>query len=83
MRTRVADFMARLHDECPGSDVVCVAHRGTILAALSHALQMPLQTSVAFVIDNVSITKMTRYANVPDDGPRFRIAEVGWLPSRE
>lgn len=78
---RVSEFVDRMHTEHAGRDLVCVAHRGTILAALRQALQTPLNTAVSFRIDNVSVTQIWRYADVPAGGPQFRIGQVGWLPT--
>ena len=78
---RVQRFVDRMQSEHRGGHVVCVAHRGTILAALRIALQMPLDTSVAFDIGNVSVTRLTHHADVPEGGPRYRIGDVGWLPA--
>jgi len=80
--TRVGRFIDTMRRESIGRDVVCVAHRGTILAALQIALELPLTTSVAFDIGNVSLTRLVHHADVPDGGPRYRVAEVGWLPHR-
>ena len=77
---RVRRFVETMQRERPGRDVVCVAHRGTILAALHIALELPLTTSVAFDIANVSLTRLVHHADVPDGGPFYRVAEVGWLP---
>lgn len=77
---RIADFTEDMHQKHAGEDIVVVAHRGTILAALHNALQLPLQTSVSFRIDNVSLSRFWRYSNIPADGPQFKLGEVGWLP---
>lgn len=78
---RVWRFVDRMTNEHPGRDIVCAAHRGTILAALQIALELPLSTSVAFTIDNVSLTRLTHHPDVDEGGPRWRVEEVGWLPS--
>ena len=57
-----------------------MAHRGTILAALQIALELPLTTSVAFDVGNVSLTRLVHHADVPEGGPFYRVVEVGWLP---
>jgi len=77
---RVRRFVRTMQHERRGRDVVCVAHRGTILAALQIALELPVTTSVAFDIDNVSLTRLVHHADVPEGGPFYRVAEVGWLP---
>ena len=79
---RVRRFVETMQRERAGQDIVCVAHRGTILAALHIALELPLTTSVAFDIGNVSLTRLVHHADVPEGGPFYRVAEVGWLPHR-
>jgi len=77
---RVENFVSRMQQERLGQNIICVAHRGTILAALQLALQQPLRTSVAFEIDNVSLTRITHHADAPNDGLLYRLSEVGWTP---
>lgn len=80
LRERVERFVARMTQSHPGRDVVCVAHRGTILAALQIALDLPLRNSVSFDIGNVSLTRLTHHADVPVGGPQWRVVDVSWLP---
>ena len=80
LRERVNTFIQRTIQENPGKDVVCVAHRGTILAALQLALNLPLRNSVSFDIGNVSLTRLTYHADVPAEGPQWRVVDVSWLP---
>lgn len=77
---RVQRFVTTMQREHAGKDIVCVAHRGTILAALQIALELSLTSSVAFDIGNVSLTHLTHHADVPAGGPFYRVTEVGWLP---
>jgi len=77
---RIAAFTDDMHEKHAGEDIVVVAHRGTILAAIYNILQLPLHTSVSFRIDNVSLSRFWRYSNIPDDGPQYKVGEVGWLP---
>jgi len=77
---RIATFTDDMHQRYTGEDIVVVAHRGTILAALHNALQLPLETSVSFKIENVSLSRFWLYSNRPIDGPKFKLGEVGWLP---
>jgi len=77
---RIDAFTNDIHQKYAGEDIVVVAHRGTILAALHNALQLPLDTSVSFRIDNVSLSRLWRYSNIPADGPQYKLGEVGWLP---
>ena len=80
LRQRVENFIERMLESHRGCDVVCVAHRGTILAALQVALQLPLRNSVSFDIGNVSLTRLTHHGDIPEGGPQWRIADVSWLP---
>lgn len=80
LRARVETFIDRTVAEHRGRDVVCVAHRGTILAALQIALDLPMRNSVSFDIGNVSLTRLTHHADVPEGGPRWRVVDVSWLP---
>ena len=77
---RIEAFTDEMHEKYKGRDIVVVAHRGTILAALHNALKLPLETSVSFRIDNVSLSRFWRYSNIPADGPQYKLGEVGWLP---
>ncbi len=77
---RIAAFTDDMHKKHTGEDIVVVAHRGTILAALHNTLQLPLETSVSFRIDNVSLSRFWRYSNIPADGPQYKLGEIGWLP---
>ena len=80
LRDRVAGFVTRMLREHPGCDIVCSAHRGSILAALQIALDLPLTTAVALNVDNVSLTRLTHHADVPAGGPSWRVEECNWLP---
>jgi len=80
LRARVDRFVTRMYEEYKGRDIVCVAHRGTILAALQIALDLPLHNSVSFTIGNVSLTRLTHHADVPTGGPEWRVVDVSWLP---
>lgn len=80
LRDRVARFTSAAIEAHPAADVVVVAHRGPILAALQIALELPLDTSVAFSVGNVSLTRMTHHGDAARGGPRWRVEEVNWLP---
>lgn len=80
VRARVDAFIERMIKQHQGKDVVCVAHRGSILAALQIALDLPSRNSVSFDIGNVSLTRLTHHADVPADGPQWRVVDAGWLP---
>lgn len=80
LRARVEEFIDRMTAKHPDTDLVCVAHRGTILAALQIALSLPMRNSVSFDIGNVSLTRLTHHADVPEGGPQWKVADVSWLP---
>lgn len=80
LRSRVENFIDRMNRAHQNEDIVCVAHRGTILAALQIALNLPMRNSVSFDVGNVSLTRLTHHADVPDSGPRWKVADVSWLP---
>jgi len=80
LRDRVAGFVDRALQAYPGQEIVCSAHRGSILAAVQIALDLPLSTSVALDIDNVSLTRLTHHADAAPGGPRWRLQECNWLP---
>jgi len=80
LRQRVERFIVDMLASYHGQDIVCVAHRGTILAALQIALDQPLRNSVTLDIGNVSLTRLTHHADIPKAGPRWRIGQVNWLP---
>ena len=80
LRDRVSGFVGRMIEAYPAADIVCASHRGPILAALQIALELPLTTSVAFTIDNVSLTRLRHHGDAAHGGPRWRVEEVDWLP---
>lgn len=64
-----------------GKDIICVAHGGTIKAALSHALALDHERALGFTIANCSVTRLDHIAQ--DDGvDSWRVAMVNWLPHR-
>jgi len=81
LRQRVQAFVERTIHTHKGEDVVCVAHRGTILAALQIALDLPLLNAVSFDVGNVSVTRLTHHSDVPEGGPQWRVGDVSWLPA--
>jgi len=57
---RTADAIERLSAEHDGRDIVCVAHGGTIRSAVAHALSLTPEAAMAIVVDNLSLTRLTR-----------------------
>ncbi|MFK7997575.1 MAG: histidine phosphatase family protein [Granulosicoccus sp.] len=80
LRHRVEGFVSRMIEAHRGKDIVCVAHRGTILAALQISLDLPMRNSVSFDIGNVSLTRLTHHSDIPEGGPQWRVCDVSWLP---
>jgi broad specificity phosphatase PhoE len=75
---RVAAAVQRLNQEYRGRNIVAVTHGGTIRAALAHALGLPPDKGLAFLIDNCSVTRLDHLS----DGPpaHWRIAMVNHRP---
>jgi broad specificity phosphatase PhoE len=62
-------------------DIICVAHGGTIKAALGHALKLSHEQALAFQLANCSVTRLDH--TVRDNGDEsWRVAMVNWLPHR-
>lgn len=75
---RVEPAIARLNDEHGGRDIVCVAHGGTIRAALRLALGVEAQTALAFAIRNCALTRIDHVA-LPDEAG-WRVGFVNHYP---
>ncbi|MDA0704877.1 MAG: histidine phosphatase family protein [Proteobacteria bacterium] len=80
---RVAGAVRRLTAAHGGRDIVCVAHGGSIRAALRLALDLPPRGALAFSIDNLSVTRLDHIAG--EDGPEgddgvWRIVLVNHAP---
>lgn len=73
---RVASAVEALTERYRGRDIVCVAHGGTIRAALALALGLPAPMALAFGIDNVSITRIERIHGARDGAPCWRVRGV-------
>ncbi|MBK8176895.1 MAG: histidine phosphatase family protein [Rhodospirillales bacterium] len=61
---RTAAAIERLSRRFDGHDIVCVSHGGSIRAAAAHALALSPRQAMGLVIDNLSITRLSRL----DDG---------------
>lgn len=55
-RTRAG--IAALNTRLSGRDIVCVAHGGTIRAAIAVALGLSSAAAMAFTVDNLSLTRL-------------------------
>jgi alpha-ribazole phosphatase len=75
---RVTAAVARLNEAHRGSDIVAVAHGGTIRAALAIALGLPPQGGLSFTTDNCSLTRLDHYKG--DAGEGWRVVMVNHRP---
>lgn len=55
---RVGPAIEHLNEQYAGHDIICVAHAGTIRAALAHALGLEPQMALSFNVDNISLTRI-------------------------
>ncbi len=76
---RVSPAIHRLVDSHPGRDIIAVVHGGTIRAALALALGLDPEASLAFTIENCSITRIDRIDG-PGMGHGWRIVTMNRPP---
>jgi broad specificity phosphatase PhoE len=76
LMVRVHAAIERITAQHAGRDIVCVAHGGTIRAALALALELSPELALAFGIDNVSLTRIEHMAPARADGLRWRVRGV-------
>jgi alpha-ribazole phosphatase len=76
---RVSRAIHRLAETYAGSDIIAVAHGGTIRAALGFALGLEPEAALAISIDNCSITRIDRIEG-PDLGHGWRVVTVNRPP---
>ncbi len=76
---RVSRAIHRLVDSHPGRDIIAVVHGGTIRAALALALGLDSEASLAFTIENCSITRIDRMDG-PGMGHGWRVVTVNRPP---
>jgi broad specificity phosphatase PhoE len=74
---RVSAAVERISAEHRDRDVVCVAHGGPILAALTHALALEPRNAVSLSITNLSTTRIHRLHAPQEGGPAWRVLGVG------
>jgi broad specificity phosphatase PhoE len=70
---RVSAAITRVTEAHRGSDIVAVAHGGTIRAALTIALRLPPRGGFAFMIDNCSLTRLDHYQGRQGSGWRVQM----------
>jgi alpha-ribazole phosphatase len=75
---RVGAAIERATKKHQGSDIVAVAHGGTIRAAIAIALGLPPRGGFAFMIDNCSLTRLDHYQAV--DRSRWRVTAINHRP---
>ncbi|MEM9681684.1 MAG: histidine phosphatase family protein [Pseudomonadota bacterium] len=78
---RVIPAVERHTDTHGGRDIVCVAHGGTIKAALAHALELDHDQAITFSVANCSVTRLDHIRRT-DGSEAWRVAMVNWLPHR-
>ena len=76
---RVVPAVERLTETHAGRDIVCVAHGGTIKAALAHALALDYERALSISIANCSVTRLDHMAE-EDPASAWRVAMVNWSP---
>jgi broad specificity phosphatase PhoE len=76
LMSRTREAVERLSARYQGENIVCVAHGGTIRAALALALALTPAAALSFTIDNVSVTRIDLVDGVPDPAPRWRVRYV-------
>ncbi|MGH6622253.1 MAG: histidine phosphatase family protein [Alphaproteobacteria bacterium] len=76
---RVIPTVERLTRAHAGKDIVCVAHGGTIKAALAHALSLDYERALSISIANCSVTRLDHMLH-EDPASAWRVAMVNWSP---
>lgn len=77
---RVRQAMSDLLQQNAGRDIVCVAHGGTIRAALGVALGLEPERALRFAVDNCSLTRMDHFSDTSEP-PHDVSAEDSWRVS--
>jgi broad specificity phosphatase PhoE len=75
---RVGAAIERGTKNYQGSDIVAVAHGGTIRAAIAIALGLPPRGGFAFMIDNCSLTLLDHYQRADRSG--WRVTAINHRP---
>jgi alpha-ribazole phosphatase len=73
---RVAQAVDRLSAAHRGRDIVCVAHGGTIRAAIGQALSLAPRDAVAFSVDPLSLTRLHRRLDAAYGSPRWLLLGI-------
>jgi alpha-ribazole phosphatase len=75
---RVGSAIARTNKKHQGSDIIAVAHGGTIRAAIAIALGLQPRGGFAFLIDNCSLTRLDHYQGADRAG--WRVSAINHRP---
>jgi alpha-ribazole phosphatase len=78
---RVAPTITRLCAEHAGKDIVCVAHGGTIRAALALALGLGPDKALAFRTVNCGLTRLDHILDDNEKGGVWRVVTVNQDPA--
>jgi len=76
---RVAPAITRHTESHRGRDIICVAHGGTIRAALAVALGIEPERALNVSVANCSVTRIDHIHDGSGDGV-WNVALVNWLP---
>jgi broad specificity phosphatase PhoE len=79
LSTRVHRAIGDLNDRFAGRDIIAVTHGGTIRAALGKALALAPETSLAFSVDNLSLTRLDHFPEAPP-AESWRVAGANLPP---
>jgi broad specificity phosphatase PhoE len=71
---RVGPVIDRFNADFAGRDIIAVAHGGTIRSAIAKALDLAPETALAFMTDNVSVTRLDHFAGGDDLGHAWRVS---------
>ena len=82
---RVSESIKQTTSAHAGRDIVCIAHGGTIRAALALALDLDPERALGFVVENVSLTRMEHFNGAlthghESDAGSWRVSLVNSLP---
>jgi alpha-ribazole phosphatase len=78
---RVRAALVDLTERFEGRDIVCVAHGGTIRAAIAVALEIPPEQAIRFATDNLSTTLIDRLHPEPGFKGGWRLRGTN-IPAR-
>ncbi|HAA91805.1 MAG TPA: histidine phosphatase family protein [Rhodospirillaceae bacterium] len=78
---RVAPAITRLTADHAGRDIICVAHGGTIRAAIALALGLGPEKALAFRSANCGLTRLDHILDEKADGGVWRVVTINHDPS--